>query len=91
MHLGVYAFDGDTDELLAAYDRLMAATPDAGVHFHACAVRADGITIYDACPTREAFERFPTSDAFREAAEAAGLPFPSRVEGLPLHAVRARL
>jgi len=90
MYLGVYEIDGDPDELLAAYDRLMAGMPEGQVEFHACAVRGDGITIYDACPTKEAFERFSSGTEFRAAAEAAGLPWPSRIVGLPLHAVRAR-
>jgi len=90
MHLGIYEIDGDPDELLLAYDRLTVAMPDDQVHFHACAVREEGITIYDACPTKEAFERFSTSAEFRSAADAAGLPWPSTIVGLPLHAVRAR-
>lgn len=88
MYIGIYEIDGDPDELVPAYDRLMAGIPEGQVHFHACAVRADGITIYDACPTKEAFERFSTGEEFRRAAEAAGLPWPSRIEGLPLHAAR---
>jgi hypothetical protein len=86
MHLGVYEIDGDPDELLAAYDRLMAGMPEDQVVFHACAVRDHGITIYDACPTQDAFERFSTSAEFRGAIEAAGLPWPTRIEGLPVHA-----
>jgi hypothetical protein len=90
VYLGVYEIDGDSDQLLAAYDRVMDMTPDDQVHFHACAVREDGITIYDACPTKEAFEQASSSAEFRAAAEAAGLPWPNRITGLPLHAVRAR-
>jgi hypothetical protein len=90
MYLGIYDIEGDSDELLAAYDRVMAAMPESQVYFHACAVRETGITIYDACPSKEAFEKFSTSAEFRSAAEAAGLPWPSKIEGLPLHAVHAR-
>ena len=90
MYLGVYEIDGDPARLLPAYDRLMAGMPDDLVHLHACAVREDGITIYDACPTREAFEQFSAGDEFRSAAESAGLPWPDRITGLPLHAARAR-
>ena len=64
--------------------------PESQVVFHACAIRENGITIYDACPTKEVFEQFSTSAEFRGATEAVGLPFPSRIEGLPLHAVRAK-
>jgi hypothetical protein len=90
MYLGMYEIDGEPDQLLAAYDRLMARMPAGQVQFHACAVREGGITIFDACPSKEAFERFSTGAEFRGAAEAAGLPWPSKIEGLPLHAVRAR-
>lgn len=90
MHLGIYEIDGDPRELLVAYDRLMAGMPEGQVFFHACAVRENGITIFDACPSKEAFEKFSTSAEFRSAAEAAGLPSPRKIEGLPLHAVHAR-
>ena len=90
MYLGIYDIDGDSRELLVAYDRLIAGMPEGQLFFHACAVRENGITIFDACPTKEAFEKFSTSAEFRNAAEAAGLPCPSKIEGLPLHAIRAR-
>ena len=78
MYLGIYEIDGDPAELLAAYDRLIGMMPEAQVVFHACAVREDGITVYDACPTKEVFEQFSTSPEFRGATEAAGLPWPRR-------------
>ena len=90
MHLGIYEIDGNPRELLVAYDRLMAGMPEGQIYFHACAVRENGITIFDVCPSKEAFEKFSTSADFRSAAEAAGLPSPSKIEGLPLHAVHAR-
>jgi len=90
MYLGIYDIDRDSRELLVAYDRLIAGMPEGQLFFHACAVRENGITIFDACPTKEAFEKFSTSAEFRNAAEAAGLPWPSKIEGLPLHAIRAR-
>ena len=90
MYLGIYDIDGDSRELLVAYDRLIAGMPEGQLFFHACAVRENGITIFDVCPTKEAFEKFSTSAEFRNAAEAAGLPWPSKIEGLPLHAIRAR-
>ena len=90
MYLGIYDIDGHRDELLAAYDRVMAGMPEGRIYFHACAIRENGITIYDACPSKEAFEKFSTSAEFRSAAEAAGLPWPGKIEGRSLHAVRAR-
>jgi hypothetical protein len=90
MHLGIYDIDGDPTELLAAYDRLIAMMPEGQLVFHACAVRENGITVYDACPSKEAFEKFSTSEEFRGATAAAGLPCPRRIEGLPVHAARAK-
>jgi hypothetical protein len=90
MYLGIYEIDGDPNELLAAYDRLIAMMPESQVVFHACAIRENGITIYDACPTKDVFEQFSTSPEFRGATDAAGLPWPIRIEGLQLHAVRAK-
>jgi hypothetical protein len=84
MYLGIYDFEGDADELLASYDRMIASFPGSMILFHACTVRDGGITIYDACPTKEAFERFSTGPGFAEALAAAGLPMPA-IEGRPLH------
>ena len=89
MHLGIYEFEGDPAVLLEAYDRLMSATADANLFWHLCAVRPDGIVIYDTCPTREAFERFSTSPEFHSALRDAGLPEP-RVSSQVVHAARAR-
>lgn len=90
MYLGIYEIEGDPEQLLAAYDRVMAGMPQQPMEFHACAIREHGITIYDACPTKEDFEKFSTSAEYRAALEAAGLPEPSRITGVPLHAARAR-
>jgi hypothetical protein len=87
VHLGIYEFDGDPDELLAAYDRMMIATANSSLAWHLCAVRPDGIVIYDTCPSEEAFDRFSTSPEFLAAVRDAGLPEP-RVTGRPVHAAR---
>ena len=84
MHLGIYRFAGDPAGLLPAYDRMLAGMPPGMIVFHACTVEPDGITIYDACPTREAFERFSTSPEFSAALAAAGLPEPA-IESAPVH------
>lgn len=84
MYLGIYDFEGDPDELLAGYERMMGSLPTGMIIFHACVVRDGGITIYDACPTQEAFEGFSTGETFKQALAAAGLPRPT-IEGRPLH------
>ena len=48
---------------------------------HLCVIRDDGLTVFDACPSREVYESFTASDMFREAIAVAGLPVP-RIEGL---------
>jgi hypothetical protein len=79
--LGAYHFDGEPDELLAAYGRLMRSVPAGATDLHVCVERVDGITVFDACPSHETFAAFSTGPDFRIAVEAAGLPAP-RVEAL---------
>jgi hypothetical protein len=88
MHLGIYRFAGDPQTLLAAYDRLMAGMPPGSPPLaHLCVLEPDGITIYDTCPSEEAFRGFSTSDIFHQALAAAGLPEP-QVTGVPVHNAR---
>jgi len=79
MFLGAYHFDGDPVPLLAAYRRLMRGFPPATSDLHVCVERADGITVYDACPSRSVFAAFSASPDFAGAVAAAGLPA-ARVE-----------
>ena len=87
MYLGIFEFEGDPAELLAAYDTLMASTPNSSIACHLCAVRPGGIVIYDTCPSEDAFRRFSTSAEFQGALRQAGLPGPT-VTGQPVHAAR---
>ena len=79
MFLGSYHFDGDPGALASAYDRLMQMMPADQIDLHVCVTHADGIAIYDACPSRAEFARFSSSADLAAAFEAAGLPQP-RVE-----------
>ena len=88
LFLGAYHFDGDPPELLRAHDRLMAGFPAGEIDLHVCVEREGGITVFDACPSREVFAAFSTSGEFLSALTAAGLPAP-RVE--PLGAVRTTI
>lgn len=88
MHLGIYEFRGSPEDLLPAYDRLMTTIPQGNETWHLCAVREDGITIYDTCPSEAVFQSFSTNPAFHEAIENAGLPAPE-ITGLAVHAARA--
>jgi hypothetical protein len=77
MFLGAYEFTGPVSELLEAYDRLVASFPPGALQLHLCISRDDGITVLDACPTREMFDSFSVSPEFRGAVEGAGLPEPT--------------
>ncbi len=79
--LGAYHFDGATPELLDGYDRLVAQFPPGVIDLNVCVARTDGITVFDACPSRDAFEGFSQSAEVLAAVGAAGLPAP-RVEQL---------
>ena len=78
MFLGAHHFDGDT--------RLVAQFPPGVDDLDVCVARDDGMAVFDACPSSDAFVGFSQSPDFRAALEAAGLPIP-RVEPLgPVHA-----
>jgi hypothetical protein len=81
MFLGAYHFDGDTPVLLEGYDRLVAQFPPGVIELDVCFARDGGITVFDACPSRDAFTGFSQSAEFLAAVGAAGLPAP-RVEPL---------
>jgi hypothetical protein len=81
MYLGAAHFDGDPGELLPAYHRLLERFGIDNLDVHLCVVRDGGLTVFDACPDKAVYDGFTTSDMFREAVAAAGLPWP-RIEGL---------
>ncbi|MFC4949100.1 hypothetical protein [Pseudonocardia sp. GCM10023141] len=81
MFLSAYHFDGDPAELVPAYDVMQQGFPPDTFDLQACVVTESGVTIYDACPTREIAESFSASPQFRGALAAAGLPTP-RIEPL---------
>jgi hypothetical protein len=89
VYLGIYEFAGDSAQLLPAYDRMMASMPSGNTAWHLCAVRDDGIVVYDTCPSEEEFRSFSASDGFAAAIRAAGLPEPA-ITGHPVHAARPR-
>jgi hypothetical protein len=88
VHLGIYEFRGDPEELIAGYHRLMAMMPSDATVWHLCARRDDGIVVYDTCPSEEIFRGFSTSPGFHEAIAAAGLPEPA-VSDVPVVAARS--
>ncbi|HJQ06288.1 MAG TPA: hypothetical protein VJ872_12625 [Nocardioides sp.] len=86
MFMGGYRFTGDPAALLEGHARLMAEIPAESIELHVCVETADGILVLDTCPSQEIFEAFSSSEGFRAAVAAAGLPEPT-VE--PLGVVRS--
>lgn len=76
MFLGNYRFEGKLEDLLDGYGRLLASVPKEALHLHVCVQDRGGLWVYDACPSREAFQSFANSENFRDALKAAGLPAP---------------
>jgi len=90
MFLSAYHFHGDPAALAAAHDRLCQRFPPESLDLHVCVLVEDGITVFDACPSREVFAGFSQSPGFRQALAEAGLPQP-RLEPLgELHDARVR-
>ena len=90
MFLSAYQFHGDPVALAAAHDRLYQRLPPESLDLHVCVLVADGITVFDACPSREIFAAFSQSAEFRQALAEAGLPQP-RLEPLgEVHDARLR-
>jgi hypothetical protein len=81
LYLGAVHFDGDPGELLPAYHQVLDRFGIDTLDVHLCIVRDDGLTVFDACPTKAVYDEFTSSDAFLAALAAAGLPAP-RIEGL---------
>jgi len=76
MFLGIYRFEGNADKLLPAYDKLVKMIPPGNLHLQVCISDEKGISIYDACPSREIFEAFSSSQELQTALQGAGLPQP---------------
>ena len=81
MYLGAVYFDGDPGELLPAYHRMLEKFGLETLDVHLCITTDAGLTVFDACPTREIYEEFTRSETFLGAIAEAGLPAP-RVSGL---------
>ncbi len=80
MYFARYHFAGDPDELTTRYRTLLASR--GGEYDLQVAVRrSDGIDVYDTCPSEGDFAWFSTSEQFRAALAAVGLPLP-HAEGL---------
>ncbi len=85
MHASIWRFVGDPVELLRQYDAMLGEIPRENLRLHLCLSAVDGMVLVDTCPTKEVFEEFVQSDAFRSLRERHGLPEPERLEAFPVH------
>jgi hypothetical protein len=60
---------------------MLASYPPDSLQLHLSVLRDDGITVYDACPSRSDFEHFIASEDLRGALAGVGLPWP-RIEAV---------
>ena len=90
MFMGSYEFDGEPAALVPAYEKLLAGYPPDGLDLHVCVVGTHGITVYDACPSREVFTAFSASAEFAAALAGAGLPAPRVTPIGEVHVARLR-
>lgn len=90
MFLSAYHFDGDAVALAAAHDRLYKRFPPESLDLHVCVLVEGGITVFDACPSAEAFAAFSQSAEFRQALADEGLPQPQLEPLGEVHDVRMR-
>ena len=85
MHASIAHFGGDPDELTRRYDAMLAEIPARNMRLHLCLRAPDGLVVVDTCPTREDFEAFSSSEAFRALRTRHGLPDPRRLDDFPVH------
>jgi hypothetical protein len=90
--MAIFTVEGDSAQLLAAYDRalpeLQAAAEEIGrPEVHVCSPTEHGLTIVDVWESGEALGRFAEHPRFREILRTAGLPDPAAVKVSPVHAL----
>lgn len=87
MHCSISTYVGDTADLVARYEALVAEVPAENMRFHACARTNNGIVIFDTCPSKEAYDSFWSSPDVLALLERHGLADPT--ERLDFPVVRA--
>lgn len=81
MYLTRYDYDGDTDTLAAAHDRMFDVFPPEILDLHVLIRRPGGITVFDGCPDEQTARSFSVGAEFTTASRNVGLP-PARIEYL---------
>jgi len=77
MFLGIYRFEGNPQELLAGYERMVQSIAAGNMQLHVCVPDAGGLWVYDTCPSRDVFESFSSSPPFHDLLKSVGLPVPT--------------
>ena len=73
MHCSLWRFTGDPEELERGYRAVMEQVPASNHVLHAAARTADGLLIFDTCPSEEAYHAFFGSDPVRAILAEHGL------------------
>lgn len=90
MHGSIWTWRGDPDDLAARYKAMIAEVPPENMQLSACVRTADGIVVFDTCPSEEVFEAFSSSEAFRSLLARHGLEHPDSVADHPVVMAWAR-
>lgn len=90
MFLSACHFAADPVALAASHDRLYKRFLPESLDLHVCLLIEGAITVFDACPSAEAFAAFSQSAEFRQALAGAGLPQPQLEPLGEVHDVRVR-
>jgi hypothetical protein len=87
VHCSIWTYVGDPDDLIARYEAMVDEIPAGNMRFHACARTADGIVMFDTCPSKEVFDAFYSSPEAQALMERHGLDQP--VDRVDFPVVRA--
>jgi hypothetical protein len=82
MYASIWKFEGDPEQLAAAYEAFRAELPAARLQL---ALRApDGLVVVDTCPARDAFVAFTSDPVVHARLLHHGLGFPAELDGYPV-------
>jgi hypothetical protein len=84
MHCSIWTYVGDPDDLVARYEAMVEEIPSGNMRFHACARTADGIVMFDTCPSKEVFDSFYSSSEAQALMERHGLGDPAERVDFPV-------
>jgi hypothetical protein len=77
MFLSRYDFAGDPQALHVALERVKERIPAGDLLLNVAVSTDSGVSLYDACPDRETFVAFSTSEQLKNMLAESGLPTPT--------------